>query len=101
MDEEKCTKCVDMDIFISQIKGKMCLSNINEKVRLITLAHGSWTIKRTSEEFQVTEYMVKRARELKKLADPEKKKVFTIDDNVVKNVIKMYRMYPGKNDFVL
>ena len=110
LDVEKCTKCVDMDILIGQIKDKMCVSNREKKVRLLTLAPESWTIKKTSEELHVTEYMVKRARELKKskgiLADPEKKKGFTIDDNIVENVIKMYesdeysRMCPGKKDFV-
>ena len=43
-----------MDIFISQIYGKMCLSNKNEKVILLTLEPESWTVKKTSEDLQNT-----------------------------------------------
>ena len=53
------------------------MSSWNEKVKLLTLTPESWTIEKTMKEFEVSKYLVKKARSLKKelgiLAEPKAK----------------------------
>ena len=42
------------------------MSSRNEKVKLLTLTPESWTIEKTMKEFEVSKYLVKKARSLKK-----------------------------------
>ena len=59
------------------LKEKLKMSSTQEKVKILTLAPESWSISKTCNEFDVSEYLVKKARKLKNskgiLAEPEKK----------------------------
>ena len=61
-----------------------------EKLRLLTLVPDTWTIKQTSEEFGVSNRLVKQARQLKKekgvLGEPESKKGRTLDIATIQRV---------------
>ena len=52
------------------------MSSTPEKVKILTLAPESWSISKTCNEFDISEYLVKIARKLKRskgiLAEPEK-----------------------------
>ena len=50
-----CEKSEDLDKFIELLKEK-------ENIKLLTLVPSSWSIKKTMEEFIISQYMVKRAR---------------------------------------
>ena len=58
-------------------KEKLSLSSQNEKVKLSTLTPESWTIEKTTKEFEVSKYLLKKVRSLKKevgiLAEPKAK----------------------------
>ena len=59
------TKAKDFDKLMEQIRDKLSTVSSREKVQLLTLTPESWSIKEASSYFQVSEYFVKRARELK------------------------------------
>ena len=66
------------------------------KVQILTLVPESWSQKTVATEFQVTEYMVKQARKLKRekgiLAIPDPKKGNTLSKNTVKLVTDFYQV---------
>ena len=68
------SKCNDLDKLVELIRGKLSVSSRNEKVKMLTLTPGSWTIEKTMKEFEVSKYHVKKARSFKKelgiLAEP-------------------------------
>ena len=70
-------KCNDLYKLVGLIKEKLLVSSQNEEVKLLTLTPESWTIEKTRKEFQVSKYLVKKARSLKKelciLAKPKVK----------------------------
>ena len=72
-----CTNCKDLERLIVLIKEKLEISSPRDQIKILTLTPESWSIKKTAQEFGVTEYEVKCARELKKesgiLAEPKKK----------------------------
>ena len=53
-----------------QVESLKCndllVSSWNEKGKLLTLTPESWTIEKTMKEFEVSKYLVKKARSLKK-----------------------------------
>ena len=61
-----CSKCNDLDKLVVLIKEKLLVFSLNEKVKLLTLTPESWTIEKTMKEFEVSKYLVKKARSLKK-----------------------------------
>ena len=77
---------------------------------MLTLAPESWTIKRTAEEFGTTEYLVRKARELKTqygiLPEPPVKAGKPLPSETKQLVIEFYqsdeysRICPGQKDFV-
>ena len=71
------SKCNDLYKLVGLIKEKLLVLSWNEKVKLLTLTPESWTIEKTMKEFQVSKYLVKKARSLKKelgiLAEPKAK----------------------------
>ena len=73
----KSSKCNDLYKLVRLIKEKLLVSSWNEKVKLLTLTPESWTIEKTMKEFEVSKYLVKKARSLKKelgiLAEPKAK----------------------------
>ena len=60
------SKCNDLYKLVGLIKEKLLVSSWNEKVKLLTLTPESWTIEKTMKEFEVSKYLVKKARSLKK-----------------------------------
>ncbi|XP_071950769.1 uncharacterized protein [Antedon mediterranea] len=111
-DQDKpCKKCKDLDTLVGLLKEKCSkATTTKEKIILLTLAPPSWSIKKTVQEFQVSHYIVRTARELKKtngiLAVPAPKKGKVLSPQVVQRVVEFYesdeysRMCPGQKEFV-
>ena len=72
-DSPECSKCSNLDRLTELLKDKLKMSSTQEKVKIIE----SWSISKTCNEFDVSKYLVKKARKLKNskgiLAEPEKK----------------------------
>ena len=110
-DSSECSKCSDLDRQTELLKEKLKISSTQEKVKILTLAPESWSISKTCNEFDVSEYLVKKARKLKTskgiLAEPEKKKGNVLSDETKLKVLEIFesdefsRMCPGKKDRVL
>ena len=100
----------DFKEMISSLKSKRDISTKQEKIKLLTLIPSSWTIKETMKKFEVSERLVKRARELKRskgiLAEPNQKRGKPLDAEVAQKVINFYqsdefsRMCPGKKEYI-
>ena len=108
--KKTCTKCDDLDEIMLSLKSKIDISTKLEQIKLLTFVPSSWTCKETMEKFQVSERLVKKARELKKregiLAEPNKKKGKSLNFDIKQRVINFYqsdefsRMCPGKKEYV-
>ena len=95
---------------ISSLKSKSNISTKQEKIKLLTLIPSSWTIKETMKKFEVSERLVKGARELKRskgiLAEPNQKRGKPLDAEVAQKVINFYqsdefsRMCPRKKEYI-
>lgn len=72
-----CTKCSDFDKLVDLLIEKCKVSSRKEKIQLLTLVPDSWSKQKTQKIFGVSEYLVRRARLLKKekgiLSDPDRK----------------------------
>ena len=105
-----CEKSEDLDKFIELLKEKCHHASRKEKIKLLTLVPSSWSIKKTMEEFNISQYMVKRVREIKNkkgiLEEPDPKKGKSLSPEVIERVIAFYqsddysRMCPGKKEYV-
>ena len=100
-DSNDTIKARDLDALTEQIKDKLATVSFKQKVQLLKLAPESWTIKYAAEYFQVSEYLVKRARvkraqELKKqkgiLAMPDKKKGKVMSGDIINQVAAFMTM---------
>ena len=84
-------KCNDLYKLVGLIKEKLLVSSWNEKVKLLTLTPESWTIEKTMKEFEVSKYLVKKARSLKKelgiLAEPKAKNFKVLPQETVTTVL--------------
>ncbi|XP_071948717.1 uncharacterized protein [Antedon mediterranea] len=79
-------------------------------MKLLTLCPTSWSIKKTAEEFQVTQHLVRKSRELKKtngiLAEPDMKKGRSLGVQLIERVKAFYEsdefsgICPGKKEYV-
>ena len=86
------------------------ISSYPEKVQLLTLVPDSWSREHCSNYFGVSEYLVRKARDLKKssgiLATPLPKSGKTIPEEHVIEIVNFYksdensRQMPGKKDCV-
>ena len=104
-------KASDFDSLLEMMKDKLS-SNIKtrEQIQLMTIAPCSWSRKKISEYFNVSEYVVREARSLVEqhgiLAIPDKKQGHSLPDEVVQSVRLFYeddefsRQMPGGKDFV-
>ena len=92
--KSECAKCSDLSELVMLLKEK-CKISSRQKLRILTLAPPSWTIQKTAEEFNVSAYLVKRARDLKHasgiLAMPTMKRERKLDESTVKAVIEFYK----------
>ena len=57
-------KAKDFDEIISLMKDKIRISERSMKIKILTLASSSWSVQKVMEEFGVTEYMVRQARDV-------------------------------------
>ena len=107
----RCQNCTDLDVLVGQLKEKCSMTKSKrEQVQLLTIVPASWTIEQVSKEFNVSKYLVKKSRELKKskgvLFMTETKKGKTLSRETEKAVIDFYqrddisRVCPGKKDCV-
>ena len=109
-DSPECSKCSDLDRLTELLKEKLKMSSTQEKVKILTLAPESWSISKTCNEFDVSEYLVMKARKLKNskgiLVEPEKNKGNVLSDETKLKVLEIFesdefsRMCPGKKDCV-
>ena len=110
VNQELHAKASEFDKLMISVKEKIMISNKQEKVKLLTLAPDSWSRKRTAEFFNVSEYLVRSARELKKkegmLAEPNQIRGKVLTDSNLTLLNSFYeddeysRLMPGKKDFV-
>ena len=107
-ENSPCTLCKDLGILMSELKLKCVKSTRADQLKLLTLAPETWSIAKTAIEFKVTEYMVRKTRDLKKesgiLAEPDKLKGKSLSATTVEKIQQFYeddeysRMCPGKVD---
>ena len=86
------------------------MRSTRDKVKILTLATESWPISKICNEFDVSEYLIKKARKLKNskgiLAEPEKKKGNVLSDETKPKVLEIFesdefsRTCPGKKGCV-
>ena len=94
----------------TSFKEKLEISFPRDQIKILTLTPESWSIKKTVQEFGITEYKVKCARELKKereiSAEPKQKIGKALSGDVSETVGNFYqqdeysRRCPGMKDFV-
>ena len=100
----------DIDYLVQAIKDKLKVSpGKQQKLKLLTIAPKSWTIARTAEEFGVTNYLVRRARELRNIhgiiPDVQPGMGRRLPQDVIDKVVSFFnfddisRIMPGKKDF--
>jgi hypothetical protein len=90
-DAEKiCQKCMDLDDLIISMKEKCAVSTRQGKIQILTMAPPSWSIEQTAREFKVSQYMVRKVRDLKKsggvLAEPTGKRGKELSADIQKQV---------------
>ena len=66
ISKNECTKCNDLSKLVEELKEKCQISSRKEKVKLLTLVPSSWSIDRVAAEFNVSNYLVKKSRELRR-----------------------------------
>ena len=86
------------------------MNSTQEKVKILTLAPESWSTSKTCNEFDVSKYLVKKARKLKNskgmFVEPEKKKGNVLSDKTKLKVLEIFesdefsRMCPGEKFFL-
>ena len=105
-----CDGCSNLTRLASELKIKCSTASRQEKIKKLTLAPASWSQERVSQEIEVSRYLVKQGRKLKKLcgilADPKKKHGKVLPDDITEAVKSFYeddevlRMCPGQKEFV-
>eukprot|EP00795_Rhopilema_esculentum_P017865 gene17865-biopygen566 len=108
--EEQEEKAKDLDKLLELMKYKMKVSTRSEQIQILTLAPPSWSISKTQKEFNVSEYMVKKARSVCSakgvLGLPERKRGKTLPAETAQLIENFYcndensRQMPGKKDYV-
>ena len=103
-------KAQELDRLHNLIKEKLKVASFPEKVQLLTLVPDSWSRTYAAKEFSVSEYLIRKARELKHekgiLAVPNPKRGKTLLAETVLLVTAFYeddeysRQLPGKKDCV-
>ena len=87
-------KASELDRLHNLMKEKLTTAAYSEKIQILTLAPDSWSRRYCAEHFNVSEYLVRTARELKKikgiLAKPAQKQGKVISQNTIDLVLSMY-----------
>ena len=103
-------KAIELDRLHEAMKDKLITATYAEKLQILTLAPDSWSREHCAAYFGVSEYLIRRARELKKvggiLNKPNPKQGKTISNETI-NLVKSFfeddeygRQLPGKKDCV-
>ena len=110
INSEITKKADELDRLHVAIKEKLTNSSYAEKVQLLTLAPDSWSREYCSKYFNVSEYLVRKARELKMisgiLATPLPKKGKSLPQQHIDVIVNFYksdensRQMAGKKDYV-
>jgi len=110
--EQVREKATQLDRLYGLIKQKITEVSYPEKIQILTLApdENVWSRKYCAEYFNVSEYLVRTARDLKKsqgvLAKPFTKKGKKLSEETLELVLNFYeddeysRLMPGKGDYV-
>ena len=103
-------KSIELDRLHDLMKEKLINASTPEQIQITTLPPDSWSRDYCSNFFQVSEYVVRTARELKKvsgiLSNPAPKKGKSISPETVEVVLQLYKndefshQMPGKKDSV-
>lgn len=103
-------KAKDFDVMISLIKEKIVSVGRSKQIQILTLAPPSWSKEKIMAEFNVSEYLVRQARKLKKekgiLSIPDPRKGKLLSEETIKLVRDFYqndeysRILPGAKDKV-
>ena len=103
-------KALELDGLHNLMKEKFTTTTYSEKIQILTLAPDSWSCQHCAEHFNVSEYLVRTPKELKKvkgiLAKPAQKQGKVISQNTIDLVLSMYEddefscQMPGKKDYV-
>ena len=109
-EQSTCNMCDDWKDLIDELKAKCTVASKQEVVQLLTIAPTSWSISTVAEEFKVSEYLVRKARNLREtsgiLANAERKKGHALSTEIEAAVKSFYeddefsRICPGKKDYV-
>ena len=107
-ENDNCSKCNDLDRLVDLIQAKVAVSLRKGKIKLLTLAPESWAIQKVIKKFNISEYVVKKARALKKehgtLSEPKAKPGRALSKDIIDCVINFYfddqysRMCAGKKE---
>lgn len=110
LDDEVKQKSMELDRLHDMMKEKLINATTHEQIQIITLSPDSWSRQFVSKFFQVSEYVVRTARELKKvsgiLSKPGPKRGKSISEETLELVLQFYendefsRQMPGKKDSV-
>ena len=95
---------------ITQLKEKYSTAGRSEKIQILTVLPKSWCIRMVEEEFGVSNFMARKAKQLVRekgiLSTPDPKPGSTLPQRTVDLVSDFYesdetsRIMPGKKDFV-
>jgi hypothetical protein len=110
-DQPTTSNSSEHEDLITKLKEKCFVSNKEEKVKIISLLPSSWSRQKISQEFGVSERLVKLSRDLVKtqgvLPDLHKKDYGRrISSTTIDTVVEFYlseensRICPGKKDYV-
>ena len=81
ISEEMKKKASDLDRIVELMKDKIQISPQKTKIQVLTMTPSSWSVRKTAEVFDVSNYMVRKAFRLREekgiLATPEAKKVMS------------------------
>ena len=90
-----CTNCKDLESLIVLIKEKLEISSPRGQIKILTLTPESWSIKKTVQEFGVTEYKIEWVGELAELrgilAEPKQKVGKALSEDVSEIVSNFYQ----------
>ena len=110
ISEEMKKKASDLDRIVELMKDKIQISPQKTKIQVLTMTPSSWSVRKTAEVFDVSNYMVRKAFRLREekdiLAIPKAKKGNVLPDTVQTLVKEFYcddensRLLPGKKDYV-
>lgn len=109
-EKDVLTKAADLDKLTQLMKEKIQISDYNTQIKILTLTPDSWTKNYAVNYFGVTDYQIRKSRQLKELhgilPTPEKKRGKALSIEVANLVESFYqddeisRIMPGKKDFL-